>query len=316
VEAKGPATVTVDDGKIVIVDEHGNKQEIDVSGAKSIIVNRSSKTQVIDGQEERKIVGKAIVVDAQGNKTEIDLGEADIEMDEKQSQFEMRMVPMMEGVLKERLGALGKGGDLNLQLTSPLAKYFIGVQCTPLDDEQRALLELDDEGGLMVVAVTEESPALGAGIQADDVLLFAGETALTTPEVLIKAVQEAGEKSKEIKLTIIRDGKEQQVSVKPAEREANELEQFNFDFEGIPQEMQEKIRIAPQILEQVGPGIIRAREAMNEEIQQQMRNAHEQMQKAHEQMQKANEQMRLQMQELQDQIKQLNKQIEKMNRDK
>lgn len=314
-------TVKVDGGKIVIVGEDGQKQEIDVSGAKSIIVNRTAKSKIVDGQEERKVVGKAIVVDDQGNTREIEFGDDDIEMGEGKGEFEFRVMPRMEGILKERLGELGDDKLFQFEGMAAMPKFFIGVQCTGLNDEQRAMLELEDEGGLIVVETTENSPAQGAGLKADDVLLLAGETALTSPEVLIKAVQEAGEQDKELKLTIIREGKEQQVKVKPAKRSADENQSFEMAFEGLPKEALEELKGLPKMLERVGPGIIRGhQEGFTEEIQAHMEEVRAQMDEVrkqmHDQMEEVQQQMRKQMDEMREQFKQMRKEMEKMNRDK
>ncbi len=303
-------TVKVDGGKIVIVGEDGQKQEIDVSNAKSIVVSRTAKSKIVDGQEEQKIVGKAIVVDEEGNTHEIELGDADIELGEGQREFQFRVMPQMEGLLKGRLGKLGEGQVLQWGGEPALPSYFIGVQCTNLNEEQRALLDLEDEAGLIVVETTEDSPAQAAGLKADDVLLFAGETALTSPEVLIKAVQEAGKQDSEVKLTIIREGKEQQVKVKPAKRKAGEMMQFAPGFEGMSIEGLEELKELPKMLERVGPGIIRGhQEGMSAEIRAQM-------DEVRAQMDEMRSQMREQMDEMREQFKQMRKELEKINRDK
>jgi hypothetical protein len=100
-----------------------------------------------------------------------------------------------------------------------VGKHWIGVHAMPVTDEAlKSQLNLQDR--LIVVQVLPDSPAAKAGVQQHDILLKIGDGDVHTIEDLIKGVSESGEK--EIKLLLLRGGKEQAISVKPAERPSDE----------------------------------------------------------------------------------------------
>jgi hypothetical protein len=100
----------------------------------------------------------------------------------------------------------------------PSAGYWIGVQCSPIHDPAlRAQLDLDrDQGGLLVEDVLPDSPAAKAGLKLFDVLLTAGDSRLRDMHMLQRAINRAA--GSELKIELYRGGKQQSVTVKPAER--------------------------------------------------------------------------------------------------
>ena len=98
-----------------------------------------------------------------------------------------------------------------------VSPYWIGLS-----------VEAGPQQGLVVRAVSPESPAAKAGIKVNDVIVSAGDTALKSVPDLVKAVAQA--KEKELGLTILRDRKQQKVSVKPAKRPTEGV--FLFQTEG------------------------------------------------------------------------------------
>ncbi len=94
-------------------------------------------------------------------------------------------------------------------------KYWIGVMCTPLEDEL-VKAQLDLEQGLVVDQVVPDSPAGKAGLQAKDILIQVGDQPLGEIQTLVKATEEA--QTNPLSLTIVRKAQRQQIQVTPAER--------------------------------------------------------------------------------------------------
>jgi hypothetical protein len=185
---------------IIVVDKDGKKTEIPLEGNGSITITRSAQETNKDGKVERKVMGKAIIVGPDGIKQEIELDGG--------------------GGFGLQLG--GEGGPDSLPgfmpATAQISKYFIGVHCEPVDDATREELRLAEKAGLQVLEVTPDSPAQKAGLQAGDILLYANDSELGSREQLIEAVQKAGEAKDELAFSIVRDGKEDKVVVRPGER--------------------------------------------------------------------------------------------------
>jgi membrane-associated protease RseP (regulator of RpoE activity) len=97
-----------------------------------------------------------------------------------------------------------------------MGKYWIGVECREASPELRAQLGLEDGRGLVVVRISDGSAAAKAGLKKHDVVVRAGELKLGNIPDLAKAVNAA--EGKEVKLKIIRAGKEESIVVTPSER--------------------------------------------------------------------------------------------------
>ena len=198
------------DGKIVIIGENGEQQEIDVSDAQSIIVNKSVSSIVRDGEEEKQVSGKAIIIGPDGQRQEIELT-GDLLGDGGMAQF--KFSPMQDGVFsmpgKFQFRRFGGGG-----------KFAIGVHCRKVSDALRAHIDLDEGVGLIVTnEPVDDSPASEAGIQKHDILTMVDQIALNNNGDLAKAVQDAGAAEQNLSVTLLRRGKEIGVTVKPVERE-------------------------------------------------------------------------------------------------
>ena len=96
------------------------------------------------------------------------------------------------------------------------AGYWLGILGAPADTLLKTHLKLD--AGVVVEQVLPDSPAAKAGIRENDILLRFGDVKLTDVECLVKAVTE--NQDREVKLGLLREGKETTLSVKPAERPA------------------------------------------------------------------------------------------------
>jgi hypothetical protein len=130
----------------------------------------------------------------------------------------------------------------------PTSDYWIGVG---LDRELPPLVreQLGIEHGLVVIDPFPESPAAKAGIQQHDILTKAGDTPLKEPADLIKAVDAA--KESELKLTLIRGGKEMIVTVTPTKRPQPEQQELALKVPTQSPELQEEIKRLEDVLQKL-----------------------------------------------------------------
>jgi membrane-associated protease RseP (regulator of RpoE activity) len=102
---------------------------------------------------------------------------------------------------------------------APIGEYWIGIALGELPPVAKKQLQL--EHGLVVEDVLPDSPAAKAEFKPHDVLIRAGEAVLDQPADILKAVDEA--KDKEMRVIILRDGKEMAVQVTPMKRPQPEV---------------------------------------------------------------------------------------------
>jgi len=204
-------------GKIIVVEENGEQREIDVSGAQSIIINKSASSVIRDGEEQQQFSGKAIIIGPDGQKQEFELAVDPL----NSGMTNFRFAPVEGEMWRAPGGLLRLPGKLK---TGPLGtenQFAIGVHCQPIDDSLRAHVDLEDGVGLLVVNVpVAESPAGEAGIQKHDILTYANQTQLSALADLVAAVQEAGAGSKPLALKLLRKGQQVDVEVTPTERKS------------------------------------------------------------------------------------------------
>lgn len=299
---------------IIVVDKDGKKTEIPLDGNGSVTITQSAQETNKDGKVERKVMGKAIIIGPDGKKQEIELDGGGF-----------------------GFGAVAPGF---MPPTAQISKYFIGVHCEPVDDAIREELRLAEKTGLQVLEVTPDSPAQKAGLQAGDVLLYANDSELGSREQLIEAVQKAGEAKDELAFSIVRNGKEEKVVVRPGERPeippmpgmpampampampgldlniAVDGEGMAPDMEALKKQMEQLRLQIFQNGQQGGvqafavpmPGIIRgmpegfAPEQM-EQLKAEMESAREQLEQAREEMEKAQTELREELQRTQREIR-------------
>ena len=183
---KGSATLK--NGVITVVGPDGKVTEFNMSDARSVTVTRSSKTVVDEnGERKRESVNKAIVIGPHGIRREINLGTG------------------------------GNSGMVSEKKTPKT--WMIGATCREASTVLRAQLRLPEGMGLVVTQVLRGSAAAKAGLQVNDVLMFADQTRLESRKQLADTVNEAGAAGKEIPFTLLRGGDEIEVSVTPTERE-------------------------------------------------------------------------------------------------
>jgi serine protease Do len=97
-----------------------------------------------------------------------------------------------------------------------VTRGFIGVQIQPVTGELADNLQLKDAKGALVAEAQKDAPAAGAGIKSGDVITAVNGDPVANPKDLSRRVG-AMRPGDSVKLTFVRDGKEQTVSVKLGE---------------------------------------------------------------------------------------------------
>jgi hypothetical protein len=100
-----------------------------------------------------------------------------------------------------------------------LSDHWIGLGAVPVSPALQSQLNLPEGQGLQVFSVYPDSPAKKAGLHEHDVLLKAGDRALSQVKDLVVAVDEA--KGKKLTLDVVRGGKPMKIEVEPAKRPEN-----------------------------------------------------------------------------------------------
>lgn len=108
-----------------------------------------------------------------------------------------------------------QAGDPMQEMIRP-SDHWVGLQCGRMDPALRAQLGLDEDQGVLVEAVVNESPAAKAGIEKYDVLTKAGKRKLTKVQDLIDEVDAV--KEGKLPVELIRKGKKKTVDVTPEKR--------------------------------------------------------------------------------------------------
>ena len=207
------ADVRMNNGKITIIDHDGTKREIDVSGARNIVVSKSVQSIMENGEEKTKIAGKAIIIGPDGERQEFELSDNfdGFQSDNVQGVFEMLPFKME---MDQRLP-----GKFMFGTPATAGKYMIGVNCAQVSGQLRSHLDLEDGIGLIIASEPRgDSPAATAGLERHDILMQANGKILSSTEDLIETVQAAGESGNALSLTLIRRGNEIKVDVTPTER--------------------------------------------------------------------------------------------------
>jgi hypothetical protein len=264
-----------EDGKIIIIDKDGERREIDVSGARNIVVNKSVRSIIRDGEEQKQITGQAIIIGPDGKKQVIQLGEGLAGMGELGG-----VITALENAEEgQRLPQ-----NFFFHRSGMAGKYMIGVSCQEVSDQLRAHLELTEGIGLVVTQEpTSKSPARDAGIQNHDVLMYAGEQELAIVDDLVDAVQQAGKEDREIALRLIRRGKEIELNVKPVERPSSGVGKALVLPEG-------KLEFQ---FERIGPGVLlQAEQSMPEGLLDRFEEIDDKIQARMEELEKLKEELR------------------------
>jgi serine protease Do len=112
----------------------------------------------------------------------------------------------------------------SLKANGAVTRGWLGVQIQPVTDEIAEGLGLKDQKGALVADVTENSPALAAGIKTGDTIVKVGSDEITDPRDLAKKVARYAP-GKSVDVTIVRAGKTMTIPVAlgkmPGDKEAS-----------------------------------------------------------------------------------------------
>jgi membrane-associated protease RseP (regulator of RpoE activity) len=120
---------------------------------------------------------------------------------------------VVEASLQPSGGAAPADPDDVLLFTVRQSDSLIGVELAPASEVLRSHLGLADEKGLVVTSVADDSPAAGAGIEKNDVLVTVGSEEVGAPDALRTSLEASADKP--IALGLIRAGKRTSVEVTP-----------------------------------------------------------------------------------------------------
>lgn len=274
-KAKAALKAVVEGGKLFVIDANGEKQEIDMSDARSIVLRQSSRVVEENGDQLRESSGKAVIIGPDGKETVLELdGPGALAlpgMNLRAGNFDLAIPQRMQIQLPDGANIVEWDelpGVFRVDRAN-IGKYMIGVHCQPVGGSLRSHLQLEDGVGLLIQSVSPDMPA-ESELAQHDILMYADDQQLGSVSDLSKAVEAAGEEDRAISLTLIREGEEKNVKVKPTERPEMEIEAQGF---------------APAVnnfqIQRFGPGIILEQE---EDMQEVIKNLREEMSKMRSEM--------------------------------
>ena len=260
VEEEDVEAATLENGVIKIVSADGAVQEFNLADARSVTITRSSNTVVgDDGQPRIETRGKMILIGPDGVRREIDLDES------------------------------GNSGTLVKEEKMPKS-WMIGVTCEAISPILRSQLQLDEDTGLAVLRALGGGAAEAAGVQANDIILYADQEPIATQKQLTEVVNEAGAADRKLSMTVLRGGEEMSFSIDPSEQEGfaaprvgGGLEGFNLHLPNFgPADGLEFRQFGPGVI--VGGGAGGLHKEMMEQMQQRMQRMQEQVEDMHREM--------------------------------
>ena len=233
----------VDQGRgtgLTVLGPDGQPMFLPTENARSVQIQRSVSTQIVNGQRQVVQKGTAIVVDADGQRREFELAETD----------------NVDGLATMKPNQ------------QPAAKksWMIGAVCQPVPEMVRSQLGLDESTGLLVKQIQPGSPADTGGLKKFDVLLYADDQQLSSVKDLATVVNEVGQDEGALTFTVVRGGQEIPVEIQPAERDFAAM-----PMRRMPMDMFEMNDMGPGILfggrDGIG-GVNRMREMMQQQMDQ------------------------------------------------
>jgi serine protease Do len=114
---------------------------------------------------------------------------------------------------KKIINQLKEGGEVT--------RGWLGVAIQNLTDELKSYYQMGDRDGVLVTQVFQDDPADRAGIKAKDVIVAIDDQPVSTSRELSRIIADSPVGGK-VKITFIREGKEQSISVTLAKRDDSE----------------------------------------------------------------------------------------------
>lgn len=226
---------------LTVLGPDGEPMFLPTEDARSVQIQRSVSTQIVNGQRQVVQKGTAIVVGADGNRREFELAETD-DIDGLAT-----MKPNQQPAVKK--------------------SWMIGAVCLPAPEMVRSQLGLEESTGLLVQKIQPGSPAETGGLKRFDVLLYADDQQLSSVKDLTTVVDEVGQEEGVISFTVVRSGDEIPIEVQPTERDYTTM-----PMQRMPMNMFEMNDLGPGILfggrDGDGAGMNRMREMMQRQMDQ------------------------------------------------
>ena len=119
-----------------------------------------------------------------------------------------------------------------------LGDYYVGLALGEISDTLRSQLQMEDGVGIAVAAVADESPAHEAGLMQHDVLVRVDGENIVSHQMLIDAVQNAGEEGHMLQMDYLRAGEMKELELTPNKREADDRFQAPKSVEVTPEQEQ------------------------------------------------------------------------------
>lgn len=143
------------------------------------------------------------------------------------------------------------------------SRFMIGVHCEPVTELLSTHLGLEDNVGLAVQQVVDDSPSAKAGLEKHDIITKLGESSVGSISELIAAVEKV--ETKETEIHYIRRGESKTATITPSEREEIEkqvIEIFSDSNGGVDLQTLKKgiVNIAPGLRLRAGSQMSRALE--------------------------------------------------------
>lgn len=107
---------------------------------------------------------------------------------------------------------------------------YLGVQTQEVSKDNFAKFGLREVRGVAIEKVIEKSPAAAAGLQAGDVIVRLNGEELTSGRKLTRLISEISP-DHQVKLTVLRNGSEQEITATLGKRHVPAMENGNFEFQ-------------------------------------------------------------------------------------
>ena len=122
----------------------------------------------------------------------------------------------VERINQELLELASQGREGTAVESPDPSRFGIGISLAPeVPAPLRAHLKLEEDEGVLVQAIAEDSPAAESGIREFDVVLTINDKTIDSHSVLVDAVQSAGEAEESVTLVVLSKGERKEVKVLP-----------------------------------------------------------------------------------------------------
>ncbi|MCA9052528.1 MAG: PDZ domain-containing protein [Planctomycetaceae bacterium] len=129
----------------------------------------------------------------------------------------------VESIAQEMLSVLQSRETSGLSHGGADRRFGLGVSlASEVPPALRAQLKLEEDHGVLVQSVADNSPASKAGLLEFDILLAIDGNGISSHRELVEAVQKAGDAGESVKLDVLSGGERKEVNLSPSELSAIE----------------------------------------------------------------------------------------------